>query len=70
MNTSGDVDISPPDVVGGVGHSVPPEAPTSPPYVQVINQFDFFSLFLLKKNTRGKPPSLTFILRRNLRKYT
>lgn len=35
MNTSGDVDISPPDVVGGVGHSVPPEGPTSPPYVQV-----------------------------------
>ncbi|XP_016656820.1 uncharacterized protein LOC100569598 isoform X2 [Acyrthosiphon pisum] len=35
MNTSGDVDISPPDVVGGVGHSVPPEGSTSPPYVQV-----------------------------------
>lgn len=49
MNTSGDVDISPPDVIGGVGHSVPPEGPTSPPYVQVINQFDFFSLFLFKK---------------------
>lgn len=37
MNTSGDVDISPPDVVGGVGHSVPPEGSTSPPYVQVLN---------------------------------
>lgn len=37
MNTSGDVDISPPDVIGGVGHSVPPEGSTSPPYVQVIN---------------------------------
>jgi len=37
MNTSGDVDISPPDVVGGIGHSVPPEGSTSPPYVQVIN---------------------------------
>lgn len=36
MNTSGDVDISPPDVVGGTGHSVPPEGPTSPPDVQVL----------------------------------
>lgn len=38
MNTSGDVDISPPDVVGGTGHSVPPEGPTSPPDVQVLKQ--------------------------------
>jgi len=37
MNTSGDVDISPPVVVGGVGHSVPSEEPTSAPYSQVTN---------------------------------
>lgn len=36
MNTTGDVDISPPVVVGGAGHSIPPEEPTSAPYVQVI----------------------------------
>ncbi|VVC28257.1 Fibronectin type III,Fibronectin type III domain-containing protein 5, C-terminal domain,Immunoglobulin- [Cinara cedri] len=35
MNSSGDVDISPPDVVGGTGHSILPEGSTSPPYVQV-----------------------------------
>jgi len=37
MNTSGDIDVSPPNVVGGIGHSVPPEGSTSAPYVQVIN---------------------------------
>lgn len=36
MNTSGDVDISPPDVVGGAGHSMPSEGSTSSPDVQVI----------------------------------
>lgn len=36
MNTSGDLDVSPPDVIGGAGHSIPPEGPTSPPYVQVL----------------------------------
>lgn len=38
MNTSGDVDISPPDVVGGAGHSMPSEGSTSSPDVQVIQQ--------------------------------
>lgn len=44
MNTSGDVDISPPDVNGGTGHSIPPEGSTSSPYVQVGqfgNKFKF-----------------------------
>ncbi|XP_025419191.1 uncharacterized protein LOC112689610 isoform X2 [Sipha flava] len=35
MNTSGDIDISPPDVVGGAGHSMPSEGSTSSPDVQV-----------------------------------
>ncbi|XP_050434619.1 uncharacterized protein LOC126841896 [Adelges cooleyi] len=35
MNTSGDVGISPPDVVGGSAHTIPPEDSTSSPYVQV-----------------------------------
>lgn len=49
MNTSGDVDILPPDVVGGVGHSVPPEGSTSPPYVQVLNEFNLILLRILYK---------------------
>lgn len=35
MNTSDDIDISPPEVAGGAGHSIPPEGSTSAPYVQV-----------------------------------
>lgn len=35
MNTSDDVDISPPEVAGGAGHSMSPEGSTSAPYVQV-----------------------------------
>lgn len=35
MNTSDDLDISPPEVASGAGHSIPPEGSTSAPYVQV-----------------------------------
>jgi len=47
MNTSGDVDISPPIVVGGAGHAVPSEEPTSAPYAQVMD----------KLTIRVEPPS-------------